>query len=83
MHFHCCEDEVLVYIKIDSFVRVEIEIVIKDMAPEFRLSSRGFRLEDPRHERKNDSLQHFVHECDTWPSTPGDGQRILQACIRI
>ena len=52
MHFHCCEDEVLVYIKVDSFVRVEIEIVIKDMAPEFRLSSRGFGLEDPRHERK-------------------------------
>ena len=52
MHFHCCEDEVLVYIEVDGFGRVEIEIIIKDMAPEFRLPSRGLESEDPCHKRR-------------------------------
>lgn len=50
MHFHRCEDEVLIYVEVDAFVRVEIEIVIKDVASEFRLSSRGFELEELHNE---------------------------------
>ena len=38
VHFHCCQDKVLVYVEVDSLFSVEIEIIVNDVAPGFYVS---------------------------------------------
>ena len=38
VHFHHCQDKVLVYVEVHSVFGVEIKIVVNDVAPEFYVS---------------------------------------------
>lgn len=43
MHFHRCEQEVLIYVEIYSIVGIEVRIIVDTLTSEFRLSVVALR----------------------------------------